>query len=124
MARYVRRTAPGAPCIALTCRRVHACGFGHAIRDTSHERNTGEDTMSNLLRLRATLVALPLIAWGAAAQAQTIAPSSPAPMAKTPMAASGAASAANPDNMPMKKPTKRADDRMMRSDPASDAKAK
>jgi len=82
--------------------------------------------MSNYLRWRATLVALPLIALGidATAQAQTVAQQSPSPMAKSPKMASGAASAANPDNMPVKKPSKPTDDQMMRSDPASDAKAK
>ena len=82
--------------------------------------------MSNYLRLRAALVALPFIASGIAvtSQAQTIAPQPAAPMARAPMAASGAASAANPDKMPVKKPRKPTDDQMMRSDPASDAKAK
>ncbi|QGZ59080.1 hypothetical protein [Paraburkholderia acidiphila] len=57
--------------------------------------------------------------------AQT-APQPPAsPMVKPPAAAPGAASASNPDNMPMKKPTGPAtNDKMMRSDPASGAQAK
>jgi hypothetical protein len=47
------------------------------------------------------------------------------PMVKTPPeAASGAASATNPDNMPVKKPQQPTNDRMIRSEPASAATAK
>ena len=47
------------------------------------------------------------------------------PMVKPPAAVPGAASATNPDNMPVKKPKgAAANDKMMRSDPASAAKAK
>ncbi|SDE17757.1 hypothetical protein SAMN05421548_13558 [Paraburkholderia lycopersici] len=80
----------------------------------------------------------PALAWGAiallplsaacvvaSALAGSPAPPPAAPMAKPPVAASGATSASNPDNMPMKKTKGPAtDDQMMRSDPASAAKAK
>lgn len=61
----------------------------------------------------------------ASAQAQTAAHAPAPPMAKPPAAAPGATSASNPDNMPVKKPKgAAANDKMMRSDPASDAQAK
>ena len=64
-----------------------------------------------------------------AAQAQTEAHptdhSAAPPMVKPPAAVPGAASATNPDNMPVKKPKgPAANDDMMRSDPASASKAK
>jgi hypothetical protein len=47
------------------------------------------------------------------------------PMVKSPPeAASGAASATNPDNMPVKKPQQPTNDRIIRNEPASAAKAK
>jgi len=47
------------------------------------------------------------------------------PMVKPPAAVPGVASAFNPDHMPIKKPQgPAANDKMMRSDPASAAKAK
>jgi hypothetical protein len=86
---------------------------------------------SHTKRYRAALaaaVALPLFAWLAAGvQAQTIAPHPATPMARPPASAPDATQATNPDNpdhMPVKKPKIPTDDRMMRSDPASDAKAK
>lgn len=77
-------------------------------------------------RLRAFLVPMLLAASGMAtgSYAQTIAPHPSTPMAQSPAAASGATSASNPDNMPVKKPPKRTDDNMIRSEPASAAKAK
>ncbi|TAM02402.1 MAG: hypothetical protein EPN70_16890 [Paraburkholderia sp.] len=67
-----------------------------------------------------------LIASGFSAQtqAQTIKPHPFQPMVKPPAAASGAASATNPDNMPVKKPTTSTHDKMSRDMPASAAKAK
>ncbi|CAD6562260.1 hypothetical protein ACFQ3P_36690 [Paraburkholderia sabiae] len=61
------------------------------------------------------------IAWG-----QTVAPQGPgAPIVKPPpAAASGAASATNPDNMPVKKPRKPTNDDMSHSPPASATNAK
>lgn len=60
------------------------------------------------------------------ASAQVIAPQPVTPMAKTPEVASGAASATNPDHMPVKKPRKHAtnDDDISRTPPASDATPK
>jgi hypothetical protein len=59
------------------------------------------------------------------ALAQTIAPQSGAPMVKPPpAAASGTATAANPDNMPMKKPRKPTNDKMMHDPPASATNAR
>ncbi|TDG04129.1 hypothetical protein E1N52_31025 [Paraburkholderia guartelaensis] len=61
----------------------------------------------------------------ASAQAQTSAHPPAPPMVMPPAAAPGMASDANPDNMPVKKPKGPAThDKMMRSDPASDAQAK
>lgn len=52
-------------------------------------------------------------------------PQSPTPpMVKPPDAASGATSASNPDNMPIKRPPKPTNDKMMREPPASGANAK
>lgn len=57
------------------------------------------------------------------AQAQASAPQPETPMIKPPpAAASGAASATNPDNMPVKKPDKPTNDRMIRTPPADGAK--
>ncbi|MFM0649497.1 hypothetical protein PQR14_34710 [Paraburkholderia bryophila] len=47
-----------------------------------------------------------------------------APMAKPPEAASGSGGSSNPDNMPVKRPPKPTNDRMMREPPASGANAK
>ncbi|NYH19574.1 hypothetical protein GGD41_006802 [Paraburkholderia bryophila] len=47
-----------------------------------------------------------------------------APMAKPPEAASGAGGSSNPDSMPVKRPPKPTNDRMMRQPPASGANAK
>ncbi|WCM22061.1 hypothetical protein NDK50_07760 [Paraburkholderia bryophila] len=47
-----------------------------------------------------------------------------APMARPPAAASGTAGSSNPDNMPVKRPPKPTDERMMRQPPASGANAK
>ncbi|QGZ64913.1 hypothetical protein [Paraburkholderia acidisoli] len=76
-------------------------------------------------------LACAVVASGAAAAAvtayaQAIAPQPVTPMAKTPEVASGAASATNPDHMPMKKPHKRAtnDEDIARPPPASGAAAK
>lgn len=61
----------------------------------------------------------------ASAQAQTNAHPPAPPRVMPPAAAPGMASDANPDNMPVKKPKGPAThDKMMRSDPASDAQAK
>ncbi|HEX3378401.1 MAG TPA: hypothetical protein VHU21_01190 [Paraburkholderia sp.] len=80
------------------------------------------------LTLTATGTALAaLLASGASAIAQTAPgapPDSHAPMAKPPEAASGAGSASNPDNMPIKRPTKPTNDRMSHEPPASGANAK
>ncbi|WP_144113662.1 hypothetical protein [Paraburkholderia sp. BCC1886] len=46
------------------------------------------------------------------------------PMIKSPEAASGAAGSSNPDNMPIKRPTKPTNDKMMHAPPASGANAK
>jgi len=57
--------------------------------------------------------------------AQAVAPQSGAPMVKPPpAAASGTASAANPDNMPMKKPRTPTNDKMMHDPPASATNAR
>ncbi len=47
-----------------------------------------------------------------------------APMVKAPEAASGAGGASNPDNMPIKRPSKPTHDKMMHEPPASGANAK
>lgn len=49
---------------------------------------------------------------------------SSAPMIKSPEAASGAAGSSNPDNMPIKRPAKPTNDKMMHAPPASGANAK
>jgi hypothetical protein len=60
-----------------------------------------------------------------AALAQTVAPQpGGSPMVKPPAAASEAASATNPDNMPVKKPRKPTNDDMIRRLPASATNAK
>ncbi|WP_322101597.1 hypothetical protein [Paraburkholderia sp. J41] len=76
--------------------------------------------------MAAALVAAFAGAGALKAHAQTIAPQPVTPMAKTPEVASGAASATNPDHMPVKKPHKRAtnDDDISRAPPASGATAK
>ncbi|WP_322058133.1 hypothetical protein [Paraburkholderia sp. J63] len=59
------------------------------------------------------------------ALAQSGTPHPPSPMAvPPPAAASGTASATNPDNMPVKKPRKPPNDDIARPPPASAAKAK
>jgi hypothetical protein len=59
------------------------------------------------------------------ALAQTVAPQpGGSPMVKPPAAASQAASATNPDNMPVKKPRKSTHDDMIRGLPASATTAK
>ncbi|HKR39241.1 MAG TPA: hypothetical protein VJU59_06075 [Paraburkholderia sp.] len=68
-----------------------------------------------------------LAAASLSANAQTRTPTHPPapPMVKPPAAVPGTASESNPDNMPVKKPKGPAThDKMMRSDPASDAQAK
>ena len=50
--------------------------------------------------------------------------SAAASMVKPPEAASGADSASNPDNMPIKRPRKPTNDKMMHEPPASGANAK
>ncbi|MBC8749346.1 Spy/CpxP family protein refolding chaperone [Paraburkholderia sp. WC7.3g] len=68
-----------------------------------------------------------LLASGASAVAQTAAsapPDSHAPMVKPPEAASGAGGSSNPDNMPIKRPSKPTNDRMSHEPPASGANAK
>jgi hypothetical protein len=45
-------------------------------------------------------------------------------MAKPPESASGSGGASNPDNMPIKRPSKPTNDRMMHEPPASGANAK
>lgn len=47
-----------------------------------------------------------------------------APMVKPPEAASGSGGASNPDNMPIKRPRKPTNDKMMHEPPASAANAK
>ena len=70
-------------------------------------------------------VALAATSLPANVQAQTTAHPPAPPIVKPPTAAPGIASESNPDNMPVKKPKGPAThDRMMRSDPASDAQAK
>jgi hypothetical protein len=72
---------------------------------------------------RMALLALSSTALFAHAQSQQSAQASP--MVKSPPeAASGAASATNPDNMPVKKPQQPTNDRIIRNEPASAAKAK
>ena len=64
---------------------------------------------------------------GAAALAQTpkTAPQdSSASMVKSPESASGSGGSSNPDNMPIKRPRKPTNDRMMHEPPASGANAK
>ncbi|MPW18373.1 hypothetical protein GCT13_15990 [Paraburkholderia sp. CNPSo 3157] len=59
------------------------------------------------------------------ALAQNAASESSAPMVKPPpAAASGTASATNPDNMPVKKPRKPTNDKMMHNPPASATNAR
>ncbi|WP_245639822.1 hypothetical protein [Paraburkholderia heleia] len=73
------------------------------------------------------IAALVLAGASLSARAQTQTPAHPPapPMVKPPAAVPGAASESNPDNMPVKKPRGPAThDKMMRSDPASDAQAK
>jgi hypothetical protein len=82
---------------------------------------------STLTTLAAS-IALALAATnGAAAFAQTAktAPQdSSASMAKPPESASGSGGSSNPDNMPIKRPRKPTNDRMMHEPPASGANAK
>jgi hypothetical protein len=64
---------------------------------------------------------------GAAAFAQTAKPApqdNSAPMIKPPEAASGSGGSSNPDNMPIKRPRKPTNDKMMHEPPASGANAK
>ena len=56
--------------------------------------------------------------------AKTAPQDSNAPMAKPPEAASGSGGSSNPDNMPIKRPRKPTNDRMMHEPPASGANAK
>lgn len=64
-------------------------------------------------------------AFAATAQAQAVAPQPETPMVKPPpAAASGAASATNPDNMPVKHPDEPTNDKIIKSPPASAANAK
>ncbi|WP_322028706.1 hypothetical protein [Paraburkholderia sp. J76] len=79
-----------------------------------------------LVRSALPYMAMALAAVWPAAQAQAQLPAHPPPpMVMPPAAASGATSASNPDNMPVKKPKGPATrDKMMRNDPASDAHAK
>jgi hypothetical protein len=75
--------------------------------------------------IRIAIAYAPLLATGMAGSAQAQTTTSQAtPVVKPPKAASGAASAANPDNMPAKRPQTPTDEKMLRSDPASAAKAK
>ncbi|MEX3809903.1 hypothetical protein AB3X96_06460 [Paraburkholderia sp. BR13439] len=82
----------------------------------------------NWATLTATAAALAaLLASGANAVTQTASsapPDSHAPMAKPPEAASGAGGSSNPDNMPIKRPTKPTNDHMSHEPPASGANAK
>lgn len=80
-------------------------------------------------RLRFALVVASAAQILCSAPAIAQSPSTPAeppitPMVKPPAAAPGAASATNPDNMPVRKPQQPTNDRMIRSAPASAAKAK
>lgn len=64
---------------------------------------------------------------GAAALAQTAKPApqyNSSPMVKPPDAASGPGGSSNPDNMPIRRPRKPTNDKMMREPPASGANAK
>lgn len=64
---------------------------------------------------------------GAVASAQTAKtapPETSAPMIKPPESASGSGGSSNPDNMPIKRPRKPTNDKMMREPPASGANAK
>jgi hypothetical protein len=62
---------------------------------------------------------------GALAQTAKTAPQdSSASMVKRPETASGAGGSSNPDNMPIKRPRKPTNDRMMHEPPASGANAK
>lgn len=77
------------------------------------------------VRAAMRVAALALSSAAALAQAQQSQDTPQAwPMVKPPTVASGAASATNPDNMPVKKPQRPTNDRMIRSEPASAAKAK
>lgn len=77
------------------------------------------------VRVVVRVAALALSSAAALAQAQQSQDAPQAsPMVKPPTVASGAASATNPDNMPVKKPQQPTNDRMIRSEPASAAKAK
>ena len=75
--------------------------------------------LTRLTLLAACNAATPVLAQS---QSQETPPASP--MVKPPAAASGSASATNPDNMPVRKPQQRTHDRMIRSEPASAATAK
>ena len=56
--------------------------------------------------------------------AKTAPPDNNAPMVKPPEAASGSGGSSNPDNMPIKRPRRPTNDRMMHAPPASGANAK
>ncbi|HEY4295828.1 MAG TPA: hypothetical protein VGM85_05080 [Paraburkholderia sp.] len=58
------------------------------------------------------------------AQTKTTPPEAGSPMVKPPEAASGSGGSSNPDNMPIKRPRKPTNDRMMHEPPASGANAK
>jgi hypothetical protein len=100
---------------------------GHAFRD-GLEKNNLEKSMKPRHALAGPSTAFVLListAFAATAQAQAVAPQPETPMVKPPpAAASGAASATNPDNMPVKNPDKPTNDKIIRSPPASAANAK
>jgi hypothetical protein len=77
---------------------------------------------NNLMRL--TLLAACSAATPVLAQSQPQETPPASPMVKPPAAASGAASATDPDNMPVRKPAQPTHDSMIRSEPASAATAK
>ncbi|KAA1000593.1 hypothetical protein FVF58_40385 [Paraburkholderia panacisoli] len=82
---------------------------------------------SRLTRLAASITLALAATSGTAAFAQTAKTTpqdSSAPMAKPPESASGSGGASNPDNMPIKRPRKPTNDRLMHAPPASGANAK
>jgi hypothetical protein len=100
---------------------------GHTFRD-GLETNNLEKTMKPRHALAGPSTAFVLVistAFAVTAQAQAVAPQPQTPMVKPPpAAASGAASATNPDNMPVKTPDKPTNEKIIRSPPASAANAK
>jgi hypothetical protein len=100
-------------------------------RSTTSSGIAKEDPMNRSRRTTlAESIALALVLGatsgaGALAQTAKTAPQdSSASMVKRPETASGAGGSSNPDNMPIKRPRKPTNDRMMHEPPASGANAK